>query len=523
MASSASIRPLPFLRTSGLAAAVVFLLLVARFWHPVFGFTRFLQLDASNDSVKIAAFRHEPVYVYRNTGGYDGLYYAQIAYHPALDDPELAPAIDNLAYRARRILPPALAWLLAAGQPAWIVQVYALLNVAAWLVLAVLLWRPLASAGSSGLVAWLGVMFSAGALGSVRFALTDLIALTFVCGALLAVETRRGGPAAALLAAAGLARETSLLALAGLVEAPWFSRRNLARMLVVIAPLAVWLGYVRWRVGPADPGWGNFAPPFTAFLQKLASGVGESLHPDRDHRLLTWASFLATLGLATQAAFILSRWRLQDPWWRTGLGSVGLMVFLGTAVWHGFPGAATRVLLPLTLAFNVLAVRRRAALAWLIVGNLAVGSGLLMLLDVHHDPRELAAGRAPDCGVVVRTGDGWFDAEHTLRHRWAWSGGHGSIEIESWPRTTRPLRLEFGLRGISPRIVAVTQDGIRLWRGPAGVERAMVAVDLQLRDGHARLEFADDPAVASPSTGTDERPLAFAVYDLRVTVPESGR
>jgi hypothetical protein len=181
------------------------------------------------------------------------------------------------------------------------------------------------------------------------------------------------------------------------------------------------------------------------------------------------------------------------------------------------------VLLPITLAFNMLAVRRRAALPWLLVGNLAVGSGLLMLLDVHHDPRELAAGRVPECSVVVRTGGGWFDAEHTLRHHWAWSGGHGSIEIESWPRTTRPLRLEFGLRGISPRIVAVTQDGIQLWRGRAGVERAIVAVDLQLRDGHARLEFADDSAMASPSTGTDERPLAFAVYDLRVTVPESGR
>ncbi len=510
-------------RITGVAAVALFLLLVARFWHPVYGFTRFLQLDASNDTVKIAAFQTEPVYVYRNTGGYDGLYYAQIAYHPGLGDPELAPAMDNLAYRARRILPPALAWLFAGGQTAWIAQVYSLLNVAAWLALAVMLWRPLASTGPRGLIAWLGVLFSAGALGSVRFALTDLVALAFICGALLAVENRRSRLAVGLLAAAGLARETSLLALAGLMEPAWFSRRNLARALFVVTPLAAWLVYIHWRVGAADPGWGNFAPPFTGFMQKLLSGADTSLHPDPDHMLLTWASFLATIGLAVQAAFILTRWRLHDPWWRAGLAAICLMVFLGTAVWHGFPGAATRVLLPLTLAFNVLATRDHAAPAWLLAGNFAVFSGLLMLLDVHHDPRELAAARVAGSGVVVRAGDGWFDAEHSLRHHWTWSSGHGPLDIESWPHQTHRLRLEFNLRSLSPRNVTVTQNGVLLWSGRAGVERAAAAIDFPLVEGHARLEFASDPPVASGASGTDARPLAFAVYDLRVTLPESER
>src|SRR6185312_14260601 len=99
-------------RWVALATIAVFLVLVARYWHPVYGFTSFLQLDSSNDTVKIAAFREQPVFVYRDTGGYDGLYYAQIAYHPLLGAPELAPAMDSLAYRARRILPSALAWTL---------------------------------------------------------------------------------------------------------------------------------------------------------------------------------------------------------------------------------------------------------------------------------------------------------------------------------------------------------------------------------------------------------------------------
>src|ERR1035437_1107558 len=180
-------------RTAGLITVAVFLALVARFWHPVYGFTSFLQLDASNDSVKIAAFREYPVFVYRDTGGYDGLYYAQIAYHPSLTAPELAPAMDNLPYRARRILPPLLAWTLAAGNPAWIVPVYSLLHVAAWPGFGALPSALLAVDSARGSIAWAGVLFSAGALSSVRLALTDLIALTVITAALLAAERGRRG------------------------------------------------------------------------------------------------------------------------------------------------------------------------------------------------------------------------------------------------------------------------------------------------------------------------------------------
>ncbi len=130
-------------RAAGLAAVLLFLWLVARFWHPVYGFTRFLQLDSSNDNIKIEAFRAMPVFVDRESGGYDGLFYAQIAYHPSLTAAELARAVDSIPYRARRILAPLLAWGIALGNPAWIVHVYSLLNVAAWLLLGAWLWSLL--------------------------------------------------------------------------------------------------------------------------------------------------------------------------------------------------------------------------------------------------------------------------------------------------------------------------------------------------------------------------------------------
>src|SRR5260221_192223 len=186
---------------AGVAAVVLFLGLVARFWHPVYGFTAFLQLDASNDDTKIAAFRAMPVYVYRGTGGYDGLYYAQIAYHPSLTAAELRPAIDGVAYRGRRILAPLLAWMFALGNPAWIVHVYSLLNVATWLVLAAWLWRLLAVSDARGWLAWAGLVFSAGAPFRVRHAVPDPVAPTIPAGAMHAPEPRRPPRALGPLAA----------------------------------------------------------------------------------------------------------------------------------------------------------------------------------------------------------------------------------------------------------------------------------------------------------------------------------
>ena len=74
-----------------------------------------------------------------------------------------------------------------------------------------------------------------------------------------------------------------------------------------------------------------------------------------------WATLAATFSLVVQAVFFVVHRRAAEPWWRVGAIYMGLMVCLGPSVWAGFPGAATRVLLPLTLAFNVLAVRGRAA------------------------------------------------------------------------------------------------------------------------------------------------------------------
>jgi hypothetical protein len=503
---------------AGLAAVAVLLALVARFWHPVYGFTVFYQLDAPNDDLKIAAFRTLPVHVHRDTGGYDGLYYAQIAHDPSLRDPELPRAMDNFPYRARRILPPALAWLVGIGRPGWIIHTYAWLNVAAWLALAGILWRLLGVADARGWIAWAGVLFSAGALGSVRLALTDLVALTVLAGAMLALERGREKAGLAALALAGLARETSLAALGGALAAPWFAWRNVLRALIVVAPLAAWLVYIRWTAGPADAGWANFAVPGAGLVEKLQAAFG-ALATVAD-KPLAWATLLATLALVAQAAFIVARPRPSDPWWRIGAAFAAMLLLLGTAVWEGFPGAATRVLLPLNLAVNVLAHRARAPLAWLVAANLTVLAGLLALRDVPRDPRELAALHAGGTAAIVRFGDGWHGRETSARHTWLWARDRGALAVEQWTRGGAPLRLEFSLRAITPRTVVLRHGDRELWRGTIGPVASAHAASLPaVTDRFIALEFSSAEPPAREHDAPGARELGFALYDLRLAPP----
>ena len=130
-----------FLWPAGCAVLIAaFVAMVARFYHPVYGFTSLLQFDATNEATMLPEVRDRPVFIDHRQGGYDGLYYAQLACHPSLRDPALGPAMDgNLVYRARRILVSGLAWALALGNPAWAIDIYSLVNPVCWLALAGLL------------------------------------------------------------------------------------------------------------------------------------------------------------------------------------------------------------------------------------------------------------------------------------------------------------------------------------------------------------------------------------------------
>src|SRR5258706_277972 len=139
----------------------------------------------------------------------EGAYYVQLALHPLLNEPELQQSIDNLPYRAKRMLMFWTAWLLGMGRDAWVVNAYALLNVGAWLALAWLLLRWFPLTNWNNFLRWGGVMFSHGVCMSVHNSLVDLPSLLLIATGVAAVERGRRGGAMTALAAAALTKETS--------------------------------------------------------------------------------------------------------------------------------------------------------------------------------------------------------------------------------------------------------------------------------------------------------------------------
>lgn len=505
---------------AGLALVAAFAVLAGRFWHPHYGFTRFLQVDEADHRAGVAALRAHPVFTYPGFNGYDGAAYAQLAFHPLLEEPALRTAIDSLPYRARRILGSALAWALAGGDPARIARTYAALNLAVWLAFAALLWRVLRVDDARGWVAWAVVVFSAGALHSVRLALTDLLAATLATGAIQAAERDRPRNAVALLALAALARETALVAVVALWRGPWDSPRawggNTIRAAAAALPLAAWMGYVRTRTGPSDAGFGNFSWPVAGWLEKWGEVAGDYVRHPQFAWLIT-TTLLATIALTAQAAFLLRRVRLEEPWWRLGATGVAMMALLGTAVWEGHPGAATRVLLPLTVAVAVLQVRTRAAWGWIAAGGLSVCSGILALWHVPHAEREIAAGTFAGGSYVARIETGWFGVERARGTAWAWAEHRGEVSLEWAPAGATPRRVRLRLAALTTRPVEVRQGDALGWRGEVGPRAAWVEVPVSSSAPGTLHLAVSSPAPGQPEgTQVGARRLGFALRGVEV-------
>lgn len=501
---------------------LAFVVQLARFHHPVYGFTSLIQIDFSSEPAMLRELRDRPTYVYRDTGGYDGQYYAQIAVKPTLRDPALLQAIDNLGYRARRSLGSWTAWLLALGEPSRALDLYTLVNPFCWLVLAGLLLFVFPPRTLHDFVAWAGLLCSAGVLASVRFALTDLPALTLILAAALAVQRSRPGAATAWLAAAVLARETSLLAFPIFRDRSW--RTTFVRGALCVLPLGLWYAYIRLTLGPGSEGWDNLTWPGVTFLRKWGYCLGDL--GNEKYALLAWTTLLSMIALTVQGVWLVVRPAWQNLWWRLGIGHVGLMLMLGWAPWEGYPGAATRVLLPMQLAFNAVAPRTRKGLLLLVVGNLSVASGVLSMFDIPRERDEWAADRIEGVSYVAQLGPGWHRPEHHRSRRWCWADQDATLRLQEW-HSTAPVRLEFNLHSFAaPRTVTVRQGERVLWRGRVDKPEVAVVCDpvVFAADGTAELQFTSEESAVKEHGGADARSIAFSISDFRfIPLPPSPR
>jgi hypothetical protein len=360
-----------YLGTAGVLV-ILFLASVARFYHPGMGFTALIAFPAKRDS-EVPGLRAIPHYTHP-WESYDGQFYAQMALDPLLRDPAIDRAMDLAPYRARRILFSWTAWALGFGRPAWILEVYALQNVVCWLFLSMFLtrWLPLTSGRGLGL--WIACLFAHGTLWSVRFALLDVPSLVLIALGVAAVESGRPLLSAAIVGVSALGRETNLLAAA--VQPVPRDRRGLARLLLsgvlIVLPLLVWADYLRSiyrstifaQTDQLTAGTGLYASWRNVLFEDIKSSGLFSMQG-------IWLCLLSSL--AVQAVYLLVRRDYAAPWWRVGIAYAALMVVLDRTLADPLTGAITRVLLPMTIAFNIqLAGEQRSSRfwSWYVAGNL---------------------------------------------------------------------------------------------------------------------------------------------------------
>ena len=318
--------------------------------------------------------RGVPHFDYPPWASYDGQFYAQRALDPLCRDPLTDRAMDLAPFRARRILFSWTAYVLGLGRPAWILEAYALQNVACWLLLAWLLARWIPPLTARGLALWTACLLSHGVLWSVRFALLDVPSLVLIVLAVRAVEAGRPLLSAAIVGIAGLGRETNLLA--GAAQPLPRNRRGWMRLAFAIVlaalPLLLWEDYLRsiYR-STIFAGTDTLSVPGTA----LAARWMQALRGLRTGGIFSaaWLPFALLSSLVVQAVYVVARREYPSPWWRVAVAYVALMLVLDRVLADPHTGAITRVLLPLTVGFNILLAAEARPVrfwSWFTAGNL---------------------------------------------------------------------------------------------------------------------------------------------------------
>lgn len=347
--------------------------LVLSKWSPQTGFTALLGFGSKWDGRRTVMLGDTPLAVKHGSGGYDAQFYSQVALDPTLMHPDYDDAgrfIDWPSYRARRIGMPVFAHVIGAGRPAAILNVFALINVVCWAVLARVVWLALSPRDWFGFARWFFCCFSIGAVESVRLAQTDLPAtLLALVPALYPERCGRWGRGV-MLGVSVFVKETALLGFAAL---PW-RRASLGALIVAGALYAVWLCHVYQRLGLCAGDTSNFGPPFAGLRDYFAQGIGAMRTGFGDGR--HWFGVPAVAGLVAQSVWLVWRRDWRSPVWRLAVSYALLIPFVSLAVWGGHWNAG-RVLLPVTLGFNLL-YSGRGRSGWLVL--LAVNSAVLHAL-----------------------------------------------------------------------------------------------------------------------------------------------
>ncbi len=303
--------------------------------------------------------------------GYDGQYYAQLALRPALRDPALNTALDNATIRARRIGLPFIAYCLGMGDSGRILRVYALLNVVFWCFLVFLIMYYVGCSHYRNFQLAIALLWTTGTLISITRALTDLPALVLALSAIYI--SRNWILSALLMACSGLTKETSILCYAAGPENN--GNRSIKQLtlaiLLAIIPVICWYLYLRSSLEHTSMGFYNFTWPFWGFINKLITANENLGNRIGIYNLFEIASPICIL---CQIIYLCKKPLLSSNLWLLGAGFIPLFIFMGAPVWEDQIGF-TRILLPITFAFNLLIHKYEKGknyIAWYFAGNIGM-------------------------------------------------------------------------------------------------------------------------------------------------------
>jgi hypothetical protein len=269
-----------------------------------------------------------PIIVRAHSDGYDGQFYYRLALTPVLPQATAAGiTLDHPAWRMQRILLPLLVRAVSLGNPGAIPWSFAAVNLAgiaaiaaasAWLARSYAL-PPLVPLA---LVLWPGWLIA------LTHDTTEITAGAFLLGALCCYLERRLVPYTALMALAALARETAILAAAGIAAYEFYlwacppNERRWRGMLCASAALLPFLAWHEtvtrlWQSAPQAHGLShNAGIPllgwFEAVLANISNqAVGAATKPHDLAMRATVLSGIAIIVLFTVAALSASRQALR--------------------------------------------------------------------------------------------------------------------------------------------------------------------------------------------------------------------
>jgi hypothetical protein len=221
-----------------------------------------------------------------HSAGYDGQFYYRIALAPLHLQPDAyGVRFDSAAWRVQRILYPVLAWAAALGRPQLIPASLFFVNLAGIGVIAFTAVR-LAQRLSLPAPISLAVVLWPGLIASLTHDTTEIVAAAFLLAAVEAYFAQRLVLFTVLIALATLARETSVLFVAGvfcfeLVDAVRRRSEHGRWHRPAIIALAL-LPFLLWRevqflvldqAPPAADIKHNLDWPFIGFLETIRDGL----------------------------------------------------------------------------------------------------------------------------------------------------------------------------------------------------------------------------------------------------------